>query len=90
MTNEVDISTIEIMTEDDTIVKHGDRVYNYYDMVPGTIELRPSDVSNIPDDPNIKVDIWFEFKPDGGGVTILNGQRICSMDFARSRGFRSA
>lgn len=81
---------VEILTEDDVIVRHGDRVYNYYDMVPGTIRIRMYEVTQITTDTNIRSDIWFEFVRDDGQTTILNGQRICTMDFAKRRGFRDA
>lgn len=83
--------TWKIMTEDDVLVQPGDRVYNYYDMCPGTItEREPRDYTRDGRFTSIKKDLWFEFQPDGGGVTILNGERICSMAFARARGFRNA
>jgi hypothetical protein len=80
---------VEIMTEDDVIVHHGDRVYNYYDMQPGTIRVRQYDVEKITAETNIRQDIWFEFIFEStGGTTILNGQRICTISFAQRRGFR--
>jgi hypothetical protein len=68
------------VTEDGVDVIEGDRVYNYYDMVPGTIGRPAFDLT------------WFEFHPDEPGVSggILNGQRICTMAFAKARGFRGA
>lgn len=82
--------TWQIMTEDNVLVQPGDRVYNYYDMCPGTITERDPRYYTREGEANIKKDLWFYFQPDGGGVTILNGERICSMAFARSRGFRNA
>lgn len=82
---------VEIMTEDDVIVRHGDQVYNYYDMVTGTIRLRQHDVDKIDEFTNIRSDIWFEFvRDDNGQTTILNGERICTIAFAKRRGFRGA
>jgi hypothetical protein len=81
---------VEIMTEDDKIVGHGDRVYNYYDMVPGTIRIKMHDVEQITNETNIRHDIWFEFVRDGGGTSILNGARICTIEFAKRRGFKGA
>jgi len=69
-----------IRTEDGKDVSVGDRVYNYYDMKPGTIE---GPVRMMPDP-------WFDVRHDDGSLSVLNGQRICTMAFARSRGFRDA
>jgi hypothetical protein len=80
---------VEILTEDDVIVGHESRVYNYYDMVPGTIRIRQYDVDKITSETNIRRDIWFEFiREDNGQTTILNGERICTIEFAKRRGFR--
>lgn len=67
-------------TEDGVDVKIGDRVYNYYDMEPGVIE---SFAGNMPDP-------WFDVRHDDGKVSVLNGQRICSMGYAVRRGFPGA
>lgn len=68
------------ITEDGVEVAEGDRVYNYYDMKPGVIG-RPSG----------STDGWFHFKPDNGGqYTILNGARICTIEYAKGRGFPDA
>jgi hypothetical protein len=70
----------QYVTEDGVTVREGDKVYNYYDMVPGTIGSPAFDST------------WFRFLPDEPGVSggILNGQRICTMAFAKARGFRGA
>jgi hypothetical protein len=72
-----------IVTEDNVIVAKGDEVYNYYDMWPGRIATDPDDQG------------WFFVQPINGfkehtgrGQALLNGQRICSIKFARERGFR--
>lgn len=71
--------TKEIVTEDGVTLHVGDHAYNYYDMEPGVIVSGPDDTG------------WFDFKHDiSGRQTILNGQRICSDQFARGRGFRNA
>jgi hypothetical protein len=75
-----------IVTEDNQIVAKGDRVYNYYDMWPGTIVTDPDSQG------------WFWVKPDGDinspplhrGQALLNGQRICTIAFAKARGFKDA
>jgi hypothetical protein len=82
-----------IMTEDNAVVHPGDRVYNYYDMWPGTIQpLSDYDVNAaLGSGVNIKNDIWFTVAPDDGGQrALLNGARICTIAFARQRGFRGA
>lgn len=62
-------------TEDGVEVTLGDRVYNYYDMRPGVImAAKPSSD-------------WFEFQGEDGSTDILNGQRVCSIDYARRQGF---
>jgi hypothetical protein len=61
------------ITEDGKQVMEGDLVYNYYDMLPGRIG-RDSGLG------------WFDFHQEGG-TTQLNGQRICSMEFAQARGW---
>jgi hypothetical protein len=65
-----------ITTEDGVALKEGDRAYNYYDMKPGMIEA-------------IHEDGWFRFVQAGGNA-FLNGQRVCSMEFAIRRGFKGA
>ena len=57
-------------------MRTGERVYNYYDMRPGTIG-RDRGAG------------WFEFHQDGER-TMLNGQRICIIAYARRRGFPHA
>lgn len=70
----------EYRTEDGVTVKDGDRVYDYYSMKPGVIERFVGDMP----------DPWFDVRHDDGTVNVLNGQRICSMEFARRRGFKGA
>jgi hypothetical protein len=82
---------ISIMTEDDVIVHPGARVYNYYDMWPGTIQpLSDYEVeAALKGGVDIKEGIWFYVKPDDGGPRAqLNGVRICTIEFAQRRGFR--
>lgn len=63
-----------IKTEDNVVLTAGDRAFNYYDMKLGTIG--PSSTwRNMPD-------TWFDFIHDDGSRTTLNGQRICSIEFA--------
>lgn len=75
---------MEYTTEDGVVLKEGDRAYNYYDMVPGKIGRHIAAFSD---------GDWFEFERDegvGGGTDILNGQRICSEEYAWKRDFRNA
>ncbi|MFL5861156.1 MAG: hypothetical protein ACJ780_10285 [Solirubrobacteraceae bacterium] len=65
-------------SEDGATLKQGDRAYDYYTMAPGVIgEPAGSDG-------------WFDFHHDRGTRTLLNGQRICTLAFAKRRGFEGA
>lgn len=75
------MSDVVIRTEDGKDVKEGDRVYNYYDMKPGVIV--PGTVRMMPD-------AWFNVEHDNGKRAILNGERICTLEYARKRGFPNA
>lgn len=64
-------------TEDGAVVNEGDRVYNYYDMKPGVIGRSTFDGT------------WFTFTPDDGSQrNVLNGARVCTIEYAKRRGFR--
>jgi hypothetical protein len=67
------------ITDDGVTVAKGDRAYNYYDMKPGVVGEQDSSFAD-----------WFTFNHDDGSRALLNGQRICSMAFARRRGFKGA
>lgn len=97
----MDINKIEIITEDDVKVSEGDLVYNYYDMHPGILEANRSERSAVKYDIergkklDLKYDIWLGVvqRDDQGNVInrgYLNGTRICSIGFARRRGFKDA
>lgn len=64
-------------TEDGVEVRAGDRAYNYYDMQPGVIGR---------DNGNG----WFDFQQDDGRIKTLNGERVCSLEYAKRRGFPGA
>lgn len=66
-------------TEDGVELKTGDRAYDYYNMKPGKIGS-PSNTDSS----------WFYFMHDDGTDEILNGQRICSVEFAKQQGFKDA
>lgn len=70
-----------ITTEDGRTVREGDRVFNYYDYVPGVI-VPGSIVEN-------GGDLWFDVQDDDGRRHILNGQRIVSIDYATRKGWTS-
>jgi hypothetical protein len=72
---------MEYTTEDGVVVKEGDRVYNYYDMKPGFI---------VPNTTTMAPDPWFYVQHDDGTRSVLNGQRICSVEYAKKRGFKGA
>jgi hypothetical protein len=65
-----------IVTEDGRTLTPGDRAYNYYDRKWGYIH---------PDE--IEPDGWFYFVHDDGTSALLNGERICSADYATARGW---
>ena len=65
---------MKIISEDKVEFQEGDRVFNYYDMQVGTIVF-------------IEHDGWFKFHQDDGSETELNGERICSLDFATKKGW---
>jgi hypothetical protein len=82
---------IGIRTEDGKIVHDGDRVYNYYDMVPCTIKFGPYGPTIYHEGADANQDIWFDtVQDDGRHSAILNGQRICTIEYAKRRGFRGA
>lgn len=80
--NDTDKGTF-VKTEDGKLVYGNDRVYNYYDMEPGIIV----EGTITEDGPNAG---WFTFENDRGRRNILNGQRICTIAYAKHRGFPNA
>jgi len=64
-------------TEDGVELRTGEAAYDYYSMKPGRIGRGCGSG-------------WFDFEHDDGTVTLLNGQRICSMAYAVRRGFKNA
>lgn len=87
----------DILTADSVTLHSGDRAYNHYDMKPGTI----SRTRHFPQ-PNLRKgqdsstpiadwdDYWFTFDHDDGTSCSLNGDRICTIAFAQSRGWPGA
>lgn len=84
----------DIRTEDDVIVHEGDRVYNYYDMWPGTIvidSIRNENHHQLGRETDLRTDLWFDVQRDDGDefdIALLNGQRICSIAHARRMGWK--
>ena len=67
---------MKIKTEDGVELTTGDWAYNYYDRYPGII----GEID--------KYDHWFYFKdPLLGTNKFLNGERICSIEFATKKGW---
>lgn len=85
-----DYNHLRIITEDGVELGFGDNAYNYYDMQPGKIGRidAPYDHHGQGTRAHKNQDIWFEFNHDDGSTSLLNGQRICTRFFAKSRGFR--
>jgi len=94
------VDDIYIITEDNVKVFDGDLVYNYYDMRPVRIKMRPNDAKDILEiiesgQGSLKRDVWLEMSiettdADKRGIDLMNGERICSMAFAKGRGFKGA
>jgi hypothetical protein len=64
-----------IRTEDGATVHAGDQVFDYYDMLPGVIAEEP--------DPQG----WFDVVHPDGSKHMLDGSRICSVEYARRKGW---
>lgn len=85
---------IVITTSDGvTLIEHS-RAFNYYDMLPGVIES--IDANAQPDtmkgqDSSTPIEEWsnhwFRFRHDDGTSCHLDGSRICSLAFARRKGW---
>ncbi len=84
-----------VIAEDGHHFQNGDEVYNYYDMWPGTIELTEYDIDVLKRPETNRrtrsTNLWFYVQPlDGGQKALLNGQRICSREFARMKDWPGA
>jgi hypothetical protein len=84
---------MKIRTEDGVELGEGDHAYDYYSMKPGRIEKFDSDAR---EDTNFgplmqgSSKPWFRFRHDDGGAQYLNGQRICSDEAAKRKGWPGA
>ena len=63
-----------VKTEDGIKLEAGERAFNYYGRKPGVIG-------------DIESDGWFDFNHDDGTKAFLNGERICSVEFAKRKGW---
>lgn len=61
-------------TEDHQLIGEGMEAFNYYDRVAGVVK----DIDN---------DGWFDFIQIDGTKKILNGERICSIEYAIRKGW---
>jgi len=75
------MAEVVIRTEDGKSVREGDRVYDYYSMEPGVI---------VPNSIVMHPDPWFDVEKDNGKRTLLNGQRICTLQHAKRMGWPNA
>ena len=70
-----------MITEDGVALTIGDRAYDYDSKklgVIGSVQVYFAD------------SVWFDFSHDDGTSTLLHGQRLYSVEFARKRGFKGA
>lgn len=83
-----------ITTEDRVTLAPGDRAFNYYDHKPGTIgklDAYPQPDTMRGQSSATPVEewsnYWFDFEHDDGSRTLLDGSRICSVAYAKRRGW---
>ena len=83
-----------IVTADNLSLREGDRAFNYYDMKAG--EIGKIDSWAQPDTligQNSSTPVeewnnhWFNFKHDDNTSCSLDGSRICSLEYARRKGW---
>ena len=82
----------ELHLEGGGVVRHavGERVFNYYDMKPGTIV----ETARYPDPPTMPVHAldggaawWVKVRHDDGSHALLDQSRLCTIDTARAKGW---
>lgn len=81
----------QLHLEGGAVVDHaeGTRVYNYYDRKAGEITR----VASYPDAPTMPVHekdgaaFWVSVRHDDGTTALLDQSRMCSIEYARSRGW---
>ena len=86
-----------IRTQDGATLAAGDRAFNYYDMQPGVIGrideyAQPDTLAGQNSSTPMAEwsNHWFKFEQDNGLTCHLDGSRICSVGFARRRGWVAA
>lgn len=85
-----------ILSEDGVKLYDGDRVYNYYDMWPGTLRIDPRDQQEMSERVHLDArwraeQVWCKVEREGGGGSaLLNGSRLCSVEFAKDNGWPNA
>lgn len=81
-----------VRTEDGQWVGEGDQVFDYYNMAPGVVGRIEGEHRAVYHDPLMQgsTDPWFTVTHDNGAQKTLNGQRICSLDGARKKGWYKA
>lgn len=83
----------KIRTEDGAEVGEGDRVYGFHSqMAVGTIVPGSMGSEERKDEYHDKemqgsTQPWFTVLFENGRRELLNGQRVCSLDYARGRGW---
>jgi hypothetical protein len=89
--------TETIITADKATLRQGDRAYNHYDMKAGTIEridsyAQPDPLKGQNSSTPIEswTNYWFTFRHDDGSATSLDGSRICTLAYAKSRNWPGA
>jgi len=65
-----------IVTEDGHPMQEGDRIFNYYDMKAGDIRPGSTDQQG-----------WFYVDHDDATSSLLDGSRICTIEFAQRKGW---
>lgn len=97
MTPDTTTQTTTITTQDGLDLSAGDRAFNYYDHLAGTIEkiddrAQPDTMAGQSSaTPQAEwSNHWFDFRHDNGSRTSLDGSRICSIAYATRRGWIAA
>lgn len=83
-----------IKTADGKVVDLGDRVFNYYDMKAGTIieiDSHPQPDTMKGQNSNTPIgewsNYWFDVRHDDESRAGLDGSRICTIEFAKRKGW---
>jgi hypothetical protein len=83
-----------IRTEDGVEIGIGESAYDYYSMKPGKIvefdSYQEREDAYYGRDMQGSLKPWFTFEHTDGTRQYLNGQRICSVEYAKMKGFKNA